>query len=139
MSYAGYGAFGVALIAMLGSLFLSDALGWIPCTLCWYQRVFMYPLVFVIGISVVRRDGSWPLTTLVIGGIGWLVALYHSLLQWGVISEALAPCVDGVSCVTENGVWFGFITIPFMSLVAFTAVVGFSVIALRGVKDEQRV
>lgn len=99
----------------------------------------MYPLVFIIGISVMRRDGSWPLTTLVVAAIGWLIAFYHSLLQWGIVSEAMAPCVDGVSCVTEHGVWFGFITIPFLSLVAFSVIVGFSVIALRRSEDEQRV
>lgn len=137
--YAGYAAFGMALIATLSSLFLSEILNWAPCLLCWYQRVFMYPLVFIVGISVMRRDDSWPLTALVIAGIGWLIALYHSLLQWGIISEALAPCAEGVSCVVRHSAWFGFITIPFLSFVSFTIIIVMSVITLRRNKSEQRV
>lgn len=139
ISYVGYGAFGVALIATLSSLFLSEILHWTPCVLCWYQRVFMYPLVFVIGVGVVQKSKEWPLTALVLAGIGWVIALYHSLLQWGVISESLAPCVEGVSCVTKHFAWFGFVTIPFLSFIAFTGIIVLSVLAWRGVKSEQRV
>ena len=136
-NYLGYGAFGVALIATLTSLLFSELFNWPPCDLCWYQGVFMYPLVFVIGISIMRRDKSWPITTLVIGGIGWCIALYHSLLQWSVIPSNLAPCTNGVSCaVKEIEPLLGFITIPFMSFAAFTAIIVMTVLYWRGVKGE---
>lgn len=137
--YVGYVAFGMALIATLSGLFLSEVLHWTPCVLCWYQRILMYPLVVVIGVGVIRRGSEWPITALVLAGLGWAVALYHSLLQWGVISEALAPCVNGVSCVTRYGVWSGFITIPFLSFVAFTIIIVMSVLAWKGKQNEQRV
>lgn len=137
--YAGYIAFGMALIATLSSLYLSEVLHWTPCILCWYQRILMYPLVVVTGVGVIRRSKDWPIMALILGSVGWIVALYHSLLQWGVISEALAPCAEGVSCVTRHSAWFGFITIPFLSFTAFTIIITMSFLAWKGMKSEQRV
>lgn len=135
---AGYIAFGQALIATLWSLYLSEILEWTPCLLCWYQRILMYPLVVIIGTSVIRRDGSWPVPTMILAGIGWLMALYHSLLQWGILSEALAPCKEGVSCVVRHG--DSFITVPFLSLTAFTVILTMAFITWKGAKkNEQRV
>ena len=140
LGYAGYAAFGVALAAMLGSLLMSEILHWPPCRLCWYQRIFMYPLVFVIGIAIMRKDTlSWPITTLVLSGIGWIIALYHSLLQWKILPESMAACTSGVSCTTAEISWLGFITIPFMSLLAFTAIIALTVIYWRGTQNEQRI
>jgi disulfide bond formation protein DsbB len=133
-----YGVFTVALLATVGSLAMSEAFGLLPCMLCWYQRICMYPLVIIMGVSILRRETTWPYTVLPLAIIGWLIALYHSLLQWGVISEKLAPCVEGVSCVSKQIDWFGFVTIPFMSLVAFSIIIALSVLYLKGVSDDQR-
>ncbi len=133
LGYAGYAAFGVALIAMLGSLVLSEIFSFPPCDLCWYQRVFMYPLAFVIGIGIMRRDVDWTITTLVLAGIGWLIALYHLLLQWGVIPSTLAPCTGGVSCSEQELALLGFITIPLMSLAAFTTILVLTVLYRKGI------
>lgn len=138
--YLGYVAFGAALTATLGSLYLSEILGWVPCELCWYQRVCMYPLVLIIGIGVMRRDKGWMPTAMALAGIGWVISLYHSLLQWGVISASLAPCTGGVSCaVKETEPWLGFITIPFMAFVAFSIILVTSVVLWRGVKNDKRI
>jgi len=99
----------------------------------------MYPLVAIIGVGVARRSDEWPITALILAGIGWVIALYHSLLQWGVISESLAPCVEGVSCVVKHTAWFGFITIPFLSFVAFTIIIAMSALAWKGKKNDQRI
>lgn len=140
LGYVGYGAFSVALIATLSSLVASEIFNLPPCELCWYQRVFMYPLVLIIGLGIMRRETSWMLTTLILGGIGWVIALYHSLLQWGIIPSTLAPCVGGVSCATsEITPILGFITIPFMSFISFTVILVLTAIALKGVQNEQRV
>ncbi len=122
--YFGYIGFGIALIAMLSSLALSEVFDLTPCVLCWYQRIAMYPLVAVIGVGIIRKDEkNWPVTALILAAVGWLIAFYHSLLQWGVIPSSLAPCVAGESCVTKQIEFFGFITIPFMALVAFTVII----------------
>lgn len=136
IGYVGYIAFGVALMATLGSLLFSEAFKWVPCDLCWYQRVFMYPLVFVIGMGIMRRDRNWAPTALVLSGIGWVLALYHSLLQWGVISSALAPCTNGVSCAEQEiEPLLGFITVPFMSLLAFTVIIIATTLFWKGVQQ----
>lgn len=134
--YAGYIAFAMALIAMLSSLYLSEVLHWTPCLLCWYQRICMYPLVIITGVGVVRRSNEWALTALILGGIGWVIALYHSLLQWGFISEKLAPCVEGVSCVVKNGIFWGFFSIPFLAWIAFTVILIMAAIVWKGEKHD---
>lgn len=138
--YAGYGVFGVALMATVSSLVASEVFSLPPCDLCWYQRVFMYPIVVIVGVSILRRDSSWPVTTIVLSGIGWLIALYHSLLQWGIIPSTLAPCTNGVSCASsEIDPLLGFITIPFLSLLSFTAVIALSVLFFKGSQNDQRI
>ena len=97
--YSRYGAFAMALVATLGSLFLSEILKLPPCVLCWYQRVLMYPLAFIIGIGILRGDKKLYQYVLPLASIGWLIALYHSLLQWKIIPESAAPCVQGISCI----------------------------------------
>lgn len=139
LGYAGYAAFGIAMVAAVSSLLASEVFKLPPCELCWYQRVFMYPLVIIIGLGVLRRETSWILTTIVVGGIGWLISLYHSLLQWGIIPSTLAPCTGGVSCAEQEFIWFGFITMPFLSFMAFTAIIGCAVIFWKGEQNEQRI
>lgn len=136
--YVGYGAFGVALMATLGSLAASEVFHIPPCSLCWYQRIFMYPLVIIIGMGIVRRDKSWPLYTMAIAGVGGLIALYHSLLQWGVISSSLAPCVGGVSCAEQEFNFLGFITMPFLSFIAFISIIAMTAVFWKGSKNDQR-
>jgi disulfide bond formation protein DsbB len=117
-----YLVWGLALLSMVGSLVLSDFMHLVPCMLCWWQRILMFPLVVIVGVGILRRDSNWVYTALPFSVAGMALALYHSLLQWGIIPEAIAPCNALVSCVTEQINWFGFVTIPFMSLLAFVAV-----------------
>lgn len=137
-TYIGYAAFTIALLATVGSLAMSEGYGLVPCVLCWYQRILMYPLVLVIGVGIMRKDSTWTYTALSLAVIGWLIALYHSLLQWGFISERLAPCVAGVSCTNKQIDLFGFITIPFMSLLAFSAIIILSWLFMKGHSNDER-
>lgn len=117
-----YLAWALALASLGGSLYFSEIKHFIPCLLCWYQRILMYPLVAIIAVGLFRRDRVLAayVLPLSITGIGF--ALYHNLLQWGIISERFAPCVNGVSCVTNHVVALNFITIPLLSLTAFTVI-----------------
>lgn len=112
-------AWAAAFFSMVGSLFFSEILKLPPCILCWYQRIFMYPLVFIIGVGILKKDKHLPLYILPLSIIGAAIALFHYLLQRGIIPDTAAPCTQGVSCTTEYIELFGFATIPFMSLVAF--------------------
>ena len=101
------------------------------CTLCWYQRICLFPLTAVLAVGIVLRDeriSSYALP-LVLAGIGFSV--YHNLLQYGVIPETLSPCTQGVPCSKRQIEWLGFLTIPLMALVAFLSILA-SLIAHRG-------
>ncbi len=111
-----------AVVASLGSLYASEVLHFIPCVLCWYQRVLMFPLVIILYVGIVKKDKNLPYYALPFSILGILVALYQYLLQAGVISETFLPCVSGVSCTTKYFEWFGFVTIPFLSTLAFSLV-----------------
>lgn len=115
-------AWAAAFFSMVGSLFFSEVLKWPPCVLCWYQRIFMYPLVIIIGIGIWKKDKVMSIYALALAGIGGLIALFHSLLQWKIIPDAIAPCAQGVSCTTVHTNLLGFITIPSMSLGAFLVI-----------------
>ena len=111
-----------AIIATLGSLYFSEIRHFTPCILCWYQRVLMYPLTIIITVGILKKDKGLYQYVLPISILGTIVALYHVLLQKGILPEAIAPCTLGASCTTKFVGYFGFITIPVMSLTAFIVI-----------------
>lgn len=117
-----YIAWWQAVIATTGSLFFSEVMHYTPCILCWYQRIFMYPLVVILLVGMLRKNKDIALYVLPLTIIGELIAIYHNLLYYGVIPEKLAPCTQGASCTIHFFAWFGFITIPLLSLTAFTVI-----------------
>ena len=117
--YALYAAWTAALIAMLGSLYFSNVLHFPPCVLCWYQRIALYPLVVIVPIGIATKDRALPLYIIALSAIGMLIALYHNLLYYKIIPESAAPCIQGISCTTKFIQWFGFLTIPLLSLITF--------------------
>lgn len=117
-----YIAWVLAVASLVGSLYYSEVKNYTPCSLCWYQRILMYPLVFIIAVGILRKDKDLPFYVLPISILGMIVAFYQVLLQAGVISEAIAPCSIGVSCITKYTSYFGFVTIPLMSFSAFTII-----------------
>ncbi|MBI4058371.1 disulfide bond formation protein B [Candidatus Gottesmanbacteria bacterium] len=123
-------------IATLGSLYFSEILKLPPCVLCWYQRIFMYPLVAIIAIGILRRDPGVAFYILSLSIPGGLVAFYQYLLQREVLPESAAPCVQGISCTTTYIEWFGFITIPFLSLVAFAVITASAYLYLKTSRAE---
>ena len=127
----------VALIATAGSLYFSEVRGYIPCTLCWVQRIFMYPLVIVIGVAYVQKNVRIAATTLVFSVIGGCISLYHYGLQKLDFLSDSAPSCGQVPCTGEYINWLGFITIPFLALIAFILLAGMSAYLLKTFKEEQ--
>ena len=117
-----YLAWAIALVATVGSLFFSEVMQLPPCVLCWYQRIAMYPLVVIIGIGIITRDGGVKYYALPLALIGLAISVYHNLLYYGILPESIAPCTQGVSCTSRQIEWLGFITIPLMALTAFVGV-----------------
>ena len=114
-----YVAWVVATTAMLMSTFFSEVMHLPPCTLCWYQRICLFPLVVIFAVGIVRRDEGVIAYALPLVLIGLGIATYHNLLYYGVIPETLSPCSQGVSCTEVQLRWLGFITIPMLALAGF--------------------
>lgn len=114
-------AFAVALTATAGSLYFSEVAGLEPCTLCWYQRIAMYPLVLILGIAAWRGDWGVRRYAAPLAAIGAVVAAYHILLQ-RVPSLPSTGCSVTAPCSAIDLERFGFVTIPFMAFAAFAAI-----------------
>jgi disulfide bond formation protein DsbB len=117
-NYGGLLAFVVAATATLGSLYFSEIAGFVPCTLCWYQRILMYPLTLITLVGIIEKDEYLPLYVLPLSIIGMGVSGYHVLVQKGVFSNATS-CTVGVPCSLSYVNYLGFITIPVMAFTAF--------------------
>lgn len=117
-----YFAWLVSVVATLGSLYFSEIKGFIPCDLCWFQRIFMYPLVVILGIGTFQSDISVKKFVLPLSLVGGLISLFHYLEQKVPGFGGIRPCVSGVPCSAEYINWFGFVTIPFLALTAFTLI-----------------
>jgi len=113
----------LAAVATLGSLFFSEVMGLKPCVLCWYQRIFMYPLVVILLVGMFPLDKGVVRYALPLAVIGWLFAVYHYLLYSGYIPESLQPCDQDASCAKIDLELFGFITIPMLSILSYTAII----------------
>ncbi|MDF2922922.1 MAG: disulfide bond formation protein DsbB [Paenibacillaceae bacterium] len=112
-------AWTVALVATLGSLYFSEVMEYVPCKLCWIQRIFMYPLVIILAIAAVRREHSITVYVLGLSIPGGLVSLYHYLYEKTNWFQATSTFCGVNACDIEYINWLGFITIPFLALVAF--------------------
>ena len=113
----------IAGIATLGSLFFSDVMEFAPCVLCWYQRICIYPLVLIFGAGLFSFDAGVIKYSLPLAIAGWFIALYHTLLYWGVIPKSIQPCSEGVPCTEKYIELFGFLSIPLLSLLACSAII----------------
>ncbi|SMO84465.1 disulfide oxidoreductase [Melghirimyces algeriensis] len=132
-TYNLYLAWLVALIALGGSLWFSEVKGFIPCELCWYQRILMYPLAAILGVASYREDRLIHLYALPLSVTGIGISLYHYATQKIPGLVQVTGCKEGVPCNGEYINWFGWITIPFL---AFTAFVLISILLWMGRKEE---
>jgi|CXWL01.1.fsa_nt_gi disulfide bond formation protein DsbB len=117
----------VALTATLGSLFFSDIAGWTPCKDCWFQRIFMYPQVFLLAVALWRRDRTIAYSIIILSLVGMIISIDHYVDQVSLAlhpvsaDNPLVPCDGtGVSCAkTQIHFTFGYITLPMMALTGF--------------------
>jgi disulfide bond formation protein DsbB len=124
-------AFALALIAMAGSLFFSEHASYIPCRLCWYQRIAMYPLVVIFLGAAIRRDVRGAVfygAPLALAGT--IVAAYHIYIEYHPESET-PGCKIGAPCTTKWIDEYGYITIPVLAITAFVAILGLLALAWR--------
>ncbi|MCC7215206.1 MAG: disulfide bond formation protein B [Burkholderiales bacterium] len=121
----------LATASTLSALFFSEVMELPPCVLCWYQRIFMFPLVLLLPLGLFPFDGRVVRYTLPLASGGWLISVFQLLLVWGLVPEGLRPCTQGVPCSEVQIEWLGFVSIPLLSFVAFTLMVAL-LVAARG-------
>jgi disulfide bond formation protein DsbB len=121
----------IALVSTAGSLFFSEVMQLAPCPLCWYQRIFMFPLVVVLGHALLRADPAGVRYALPLAVVGAGIALYQCLLVAGWIPQGLQTCGRDNACAQVTFLLAGFINIPMMSLAAFGALIGLLLLALK--------
>lgn len=112
-------SFLIALVATSGSLYFSEVLLYLPCEYCWFQRIFMYPLVILLGIASVRKDHKQTIYVLPLTLIGMALSTYHYLLQKVPALQSTGQKCGIIPCNIDYLNWFGFITIPLLAFVAF--------------------
>lgn len=119
------------LVATIGSLFYSEIMGYLPCELCWYQRILMYPLVIVYGLAIIKKDLQIALPGIFLSGIGMIVSAYHYGLQKLPALQNTGGFCGNIPCNLQYVNYFGFITIPFLAGIAFITVFCLHMIILR--------
>ena len=128
-------AFLVAAGATAGSLYFSEVANYVPCRLCWFQRIAMYPLAVILSIAAIRRDRAIRWYAIPLAGLGACVSVYHYLVEWH-------PQLEGDACDPTNPcslVWFrefGFVTLSFMALCGFAAIIAVLATASGGELDD---
>jgi disulfide bond formation protein DsbB len=123
----------VAGIATLGSLYFSEIADFVPCRLCWFQRIAMYPIAVIALVALVRRDAGarWYIVPLAV--IGAAISTYHYLIEWDVLADDASCSLFGPSCAD---VWFrefGFSTLAFMALAGFVVIVALNTVSFASV------
>jgi disulfide bond formation protein DsbB len=115
-------AFLVAATATAGSLYFSEVANFIPCTLCWYQRISMYPLAVIMLVAAIRRDRSVRWYAGPIAAAGAVISTYHYLVEWFPSLEGSGVCAVSVPCTVPWFRQFGFVTLSLMALCGFVAI-----------------
>ncbi|WP_219837453.1 disulfide oxidoreductase [Paenibacillus sp. R14(2021)] len=133
--YALYFSWVVSIAAVGSSLYLSEVMKFVPCNLCWYQRIFMYPILILLGIASYTQDRKIIRYVLPLSIIGGCISLYHYLEQQIPAIAKMLPCTVGVPCSDDYLDWFGgYVTIPFLALIAFILI---TVLLLNGREAEE--
>src|SRR5436309_7950241 len=122
--YELWAAFLVAATATGGSLFLSQVAGFVPCEMCWFQRICMYPLSILTLFAAYHGDHRVARYLLPFPVIGACVSIYHILIENHVVATPQA-CQVGAGCTVKWIDYFGYMTIPTLALSAFVLLIGF--------------
>ncbi len=111
----------VALVATVGSLIYSEVIHFVPCRLCWFQRIAMYPLAVILLVGAIRREVVVKYYALPLAFIGLAISIYHNVVQF-------YPSLEGGSCDPVNPCsarsieMFGFMDLPFMAGAGFIVI-----------------
>lgn len=127
--------FAIAAVATAGSLYFSEVANYVPCRLCWFQRIGMYPIAVVALVGLFRRDAAarWYLLPLAV--LGGAVSAYHSMIEQGWLADSESCALAGPSCADVWFRTFGFMTLALMALAGFVSIIVLNTISFGS--DEQ--
>lgn len=111
----------ISAISTFGSLYFSEVIGILPCNLCWYQRIFAYPIFIISLVAFIKKEYLVFKYIFFLALFGFLFALYHVLYENGIVPSSKF-CAVGVDCSVKYVNYLGFITIPFLSLISFISI-----------------
>jgi len=130
--------FAVASVATAGSLYFSESAGYVPCRLCWFHRVAMYPIAVVALVALIRRDrgGRWYVLPLAV--IGAAISTYHVLIEWGWVNDSESCLLFGPSCADVWFEAFGFVTLALMAWAGFVSIIVLNTVSFDAVDPEEK-
>lgn len=127
-----YIAFLQAWVATIGSLYFSEFRHLEPCQLCWYQRIFMYPIAIILIVAILRKDKLAANYVLPLSIFGLVIAIYQYIIQMTTLTNIVpASCSLDKSCEQIQLLFLGFITIPLLSAFAFAIIITLMIIMLK--------
>ncbi len=109
----------VMTVTTLGSLYYSEIVGFVPCKLCWLQRICAYPLAVILVVAAIRRDTGIRPYAIALAAIGVPISAYHTWIQWFPPAGGTSFCTADAPCTDRWVLELGFVTLPFMALSAF--------------------
>ena len=116
-------AWAISVLATLGAVFIGEIMGQVPCNLCWYQRIFMFPLSIILTVAAYRSDLAVWRYALPLSLLGVLFSAFHSLIYFKILPEQVKPCMaTGPSCSGEGMMLWGTFPLPVLSLAAFVII-----------------
>lgn len=121
----------VAIAATAGSLYLSEVARFIPCVLCWYQRIAMYPLALMLGVAAWRRDTKVWVYAAPLALIGMIISIWHYLVEHVPVLGQATSCSLSAPCDVRWVDAYGFVTIPYMAASAFVLILACLFVAAR--------
>ena len=120
----------IALSASLFSLVYSEIIGYLPCYLCWYQRIFLFPVVFIFASAIWHKDRKIVKYVLPLLSIGFIISVYQNFMYYFADAGSLPCDASGISCYQELVSEFGgYISIPMLALTAFFGILTIVLVA----------
>lgn len=129
--------FAVAAVATAGSLYFSESAGYVPCRLCWFQRIAMYPIAVVALVALLRRDRAARWYILPMAVVGAAISTYHVLIEWGWVNDSESCALFGPSCAAVWFEAFGFMTLALMALAGFVSIIVLNTVSFDSVDPEE--
>lgn len=128
----------VAAVATAGSLYFSESAGYVPCRLCWFQRIAMYPLAVVALVAIIRRDRAARWYILPLAVIGAAVSSYHVMIEQGWVNDSESCSAFGPACADVWFESFGFVTLAMMALAGFVSIIVLNTLSFRHTEFEEK-